>query len=605
MADIKTFDQGSKILQNVDVSSIVTGLALGIASAQERLDNNSVSQLIRLADTKVSGKSLLEFGFQPAFYAFDYADISASIQLKMAVKEEVEVDFSLSVDYKNNTTFNKGFFDQLKKNKQNSLSKNSKTQKNVALRAKTSKNISVNEKSFKIHEEEGSLSKIEKAEEKMRDQSEELRVETIIEDKQELTQTTNSNNVFIRKEDGYVVIVEPEVHTEVTALLKMKQNYSGTAVPITLNNKSTPDTFNKVTDFPTSLTNAVAGNDDTGFNGEIVVGINNVGIHRDNKVIPYVFYFDWDKYKKADFSYSQNVETNSLSLSDIKLLALALKEDSSLKIKIKGYTDGSGKPDYNNPLGKRRAETLKTELENHAKKSLDAQIETESFGESLATDESKQPTLRKVIIEFNTPILSDYIYFKGGNIKTTAVDTTDDLFIMKNASATVGTRPNITFSYGGTAVSFVQGSSQDLSASSLTSSNHYKHKFYIEKYNEAYYLLHEEAMIHYVIHSKESKEVDVKVENEALAEMNKETTKVFVSETQNDLSKLKQSSKDFEGDRSLAISGSLDVRYARQFGVSVEGNASVSARMISVPPPTGLENYIQTLSGNSNNNSGN
>ena len=48
----------------------------------------------------------------------------------------------------------------------------------------------------------------------------------------------------------------------------------------------------------------------------------------------------------------------------------------------------------------------------------------------------------------------------------------------------------------------------------------------------------------------------------------------------------------------MAISGSLDVRYARQFGKSVEGNASVSARMVSVPPPTGLENYIATLTGN-------
>jgi hypothetical protein len=39
--------------------------------------------------------------------------------------------------------------------------------------------------------------------------------------------------------------------------------------------------------------------------------------------------------------------------------------------------------------------------------------------------------------------------------------------------------------------------------------------------------------------------------------------------------------------------------------MSVEGNASVSARMVSVPPPTGLENYIATLTGNASGNTNN
>ncbi|MEM6685938.1 MAG: hypothetical protein AAF617_09170 [Bacteroidota bacterium] len=619
MADVNTFDQGSKILQNVDVSSMVTALALGIAEAQERLDTNSVSQLIRLSESKVAGKSLLELGFQPAFYAFDYADISASISLKMAVKEEVEVDFSLSVDYKNNTTFDKDFFDQLKKNKSKSLSKYSKTQKDISLKASTSKDVSINEKSFKVHKEEGSYTKIEKSEEEIRDAANELRVESVVEDKNELTQTTNVNNIFIRREDGFIVIVEPKFNDKIEALLKMESSYDGTGKAIHLNGKTTPDKFDKITSFEQTLKNAETANDDANAGTtESVTGINSTGIHRVNggtvNTTPYVFYFDWDKYKLIDFSYSQGVNTNSLTLADAELLATALLKDDDLNITIKGYTDGSGSSSdantkYNEALGLKRAESFKKELEKLAKKEFGPdRIKTMTEGETLASGSSaKDPIIRKITVEFTGSNPPDYLFFRGGDISTganvpSASSLPNDEFLYKQAvTAAPSPRPDVTFTYGGNSVVFARGSSTDLSQASLSQNNSLLNEFFIEKFNGAYYLLHEEAKVNYFIHSKENKEVNVKVDNEASADMNKDTTKVYVGETQNEFSKLKQSQKDFQGDRSLAISGSLDVRYARQFNMSVEGNASVSARMISVPPPTALENYIQSLT-NTNSN---
>jgi len=618
MANVNTFDQGSKILQNVDVSSMVTALALGIAEAQERLDTNSVSQLIRLSESKVAGKSLLELGFQPAFYAFDYADISAQISLKMAVKEEVEVDFSLAVDYKSNTTFDKDFFDQLKKNKNKSRSKYSKTQKDIALKANTSEDITVNEKSFKVHKEEGSYSKVEKSEEEIRDAASELRVESVIEDQNELTQTTNANNIFIRREDGFIVIVEPKFNAKVEALLKMESSYDGNAKDIHLNAKNTPDAFDKITSFEQTLKNAATANDDANpGTTESVTGINSAGIHKVNggsvNITPYVFYFDWDKHRMIDFTYSQDVNSNSLTLADAELLALALKEDDNLNITIKGFTDGSGSSSdantkYNEALGLKRANSFKRELEKLAKKEFgDDRIKTVTEGESLANGSSaKDPIIRKITVEFTNSNPSDYLFFEGGDVTTganvpNASNLPNDEFLDKKAVTPAGTRPDITFTYGGNAVVFTEGSSTELSESSLTQNNHLLKEFFIEKFNGTYYLLHEETKVNYFIHSKENKEIDVKVNNEASAEMDKETTKVYVGETQNEFSKLKESQKDFQGDRSLAISGSLDVRYARQFNMSVEGNASVSARMISVPPPTALENYIQSLT-NTNSN---
>ncbi len=601
MSNTKTFDEGAKILQNVDVSSMVTALALGIASAQERLDTNSVSQLIRLAETKVGEKSLLELGFQPAFYAFDYADISASISLKMAVKEEVEVDLSIAVDYTKNATFNKDFFDQLKKSRNKSLSKKSTTKREVSLEANYSEEITVNEKSFEIHKEEGSYSKIEKAKEEIRNESTDLRVDNVIEDERVLEEHT-SNDLFILKEDGFVVVAEPYVHTDTEGLLKMEANYSVAPAP-TVTIKGTGGSakkFDKDVSFGDTLSAARTAN---GTGGE-TIGIKSDGIYRAGGKKEYEFFFGWDKYD-IDYTYSNGVNSNGVDQGDVTLLALLMERDPSLNITIKGYTDGSGNSSpanttYNSNLGNNRAEAFKKELIKRANSTaIGSRITTVTKGETLSNGSSaKDPIIRKVTVEFDSTT-HDYIHFNGGNIKKSdiaGVPATDEFVYLEEDNSSGKTNLPIVFKYNGKSYTISRSDLND----ALKASNNFKSKieeFYAEKYNDFYYLLHEETKVNYFVHSEKNKEIDIKAKSQASADYNKDTTKIFISETENDLSKLKESTKDFKGDNSLAISGSLDVRYARQFSMSTEGNASVSARMISVPAPTGLENYIQSLTG--------
>ena len=597
MADVKTFEQGAQILQNVDVSSMVAGLALGIAEAQERLDNNSVAQLIRLSESKVGELSLLELGFQPAFYAFDYADISASINLKMAAKEDISVNVGLAVSYGRNATFDKDFFNQLKKNKSKSLSQYSKTQKDISLKVKTSENISVNTKSFKIHKEDGSYSKVEKAKEQMRDKAQELRADSIIEDEKKLEDNT-STKVYIAKEDGYVVIKEPYIHEKIEGLLKLdSKNYptTGTKPEITLKGGTSAKKFTKETNFAKTLGNART------TNGGTVVGIDSAGIHRKTEKKVYEFFFDWDKYD-INYTYSKDVKATAVNQADVTLLAMLLKRDASLKITINGYTDGSGSSSdkntkYNEALGLKRAKAFRNELSRIAGVAFtDDRVKTATEGETLAKGSSaKDSNIRKVTVVFATGS-PDYILFNDGEITTGASpkNTGPDHFVYVAASnKTSNTGLDIKFKYGGKSYVLRQGSTNHLA--SLTNNKGKYQELFIEKVNETYYLLHEETKINYFIHSKENKEVDVKVNNESSANMNKETTKVYVGNTQNELSRLKQSQKDLKGNNSLAIGGSLDVRYARQFNMSTQGNASVSARMVSVPPPTALQTYIQSL----------
>ena len=108
MPDIQEFKDAT-ILQNVDVSEIITSLALSVVKAQSKLDKNSFDQLTRFGEYKFEGKSLLELGFIPAFYNFSEATFSTSMSIKMVSQEELgaNVNFIIgaNVDVRSNRQF--------------------------------------------------------------------------------------------------------------------------------------------------------------------------------------------------------------------------------------------------------------------------------------------------------------------------------------------------------------------------------------------------------------------------------------------------------------------------------------------------------------------
>jgi flagellar motor protein MotB len=90
-----------ELLAEANVAEFVKDLALGIAEAQRELDKNSIEQAILLANTTLPGtqRSLLEMGFSPVFYHFQYADIEVSMHLKLAVETSLSIGGSLGVDF--------------------------------------------------------------------------------------------------------------------------------------------------------------------------------------------------------------------------------------------------------------------------------------------------------------------------------------------------------------------------------------------------------------------------------------------------------------------------------------------------------------------------
>ena len=144
MANIDNFEQGAGILQQVDVSDIFTSLAMGIAEAQQKLDDNSVAQLVKLSEQEIAGKSLLELGFLPAFYNFTYADISTSINLKMAVKTSFALDIALSAAYDSNKQGTNDIRNTEKEKDFNSEKKDFKSSRKFTIKSDSKKAVVIN-----------------------------------------------------------------------------------------------------------------------------------------------------------------------------------------------------------------------------------------------------------------------------------------------------------------------------------------------------------------------------------------------------------------------------------------------------------------------------
>lgn len=597
MSYTEDITNGANILQQVDVTDIITSLALGIAEAQEKLDDNSIKQLTKLSETEVGDKSLLELGFTPAFYSFDYADVSASISLRMALKKSDEFGLKLSADYKSNADFDKDFFKGLETKKKKKTRKEFKSVKDISLKAKIESNITLNADSYNMHQEDGAIARVEDFGENVRTNNQEYRVSKEIEEAKEVV-NQSSTGVIIRKAGPYVTVYLPQAPSETVGLLKLDSTYPSVAgTTITLKSGVT---FDKITDFDTTFDAAKAANTPAGK----TLGITADGFTTDGTtfVKPKVF-FGWD-IDKFDPTYAEGGVSNAVPELDLYLetIKYILKEDPESKINIKGYTDGSGKEDYNKDLSERRVNAVKEHIFGKVSDDVSkARIKTALYeGEALATNENKDETLRFVSIEIISS--HDYIFFKGGEITKTPAgpkpsSSNNDKFIVLENTTAPAAPTIIKFTYGGEEVVIKEAAVDEtskLSSKSLIAGFHH------EKVGELSYLLHEESMVNYTVYNSESEELDVTVDGVASAELDKEKTKVFVSETETSKTRLNTSSKEVDGNRTFAVSGSIDFRTSRQFDMSVEGNASLAARMKSVPAPQEFLDYITQVLSNSN-----
>ena len=610
MSDLTNFSEGASILQQVDVSDIFTNLAMGIAEAQQKLDDNSIAQAIKLAETNIDGESLLSLGFAPVFYAFQYADISASISLRMGLKEALEFGFGIDVQLSNQkgyTTANRTF---LSSNSYSETSEEYKSVRQLNFRAKEKKAIKINNKFVSQSDSLQAKSRLENFKHKIKT---EASVDQVYEEIQSRTLTENKSVGVDVWMDGGFLRVEEGLHFSKDGVGVLKiGSYHDDYEDIDLNG-STPSggDFLLDADLLTSLPVARTAN------GGTVYGLSKTGVlyQYDGSVFKPIsskFYFAYNSdeitYNKdlklpaetsvLDYNAPYEAPTTAVDNQNYpehklihKVLRLIQSHDSDVSITITGMTDPKG---GNNPsnrsLAKRRAEKLCNHIfGSSAPVNVTIGAVTNSAGASNLLQ-------RHASIELN----SDYIIFIDGAVKKEATpvktSTGPNKFVYADDK---GVSANSTF----TVLDVMYGSTH-LGASSTTFSTIWDSVQQVlethshEATSETlHYSLDDEAIVKLHLLSNASEEISIEENSESETEGSENQSSYLWAKTKKESAAESESSSNSTQSKSFAFGANVDFRMSRQFEMSMEGNSAMSARLVSLPAPENFLNYLNTKYG--------
>lgn len=601
--EIAQFQQGADILQQVDVSEIFTSMAMGIADAQQKLDNNSIAQIKKLSEQEVAGKSLLELGFMPAFYAFTYADVSCNISLQMSLKTNLNVGFSASLTLTKDKGYTSDQSNFATENKYSKTSEDYKSSRYFTFKASEKTSIKIEKDSYHLKQEEGCIKMIEKFEEEVMQNEKVSDIESEVQKALAMTNTSTAVNVTVV--NGMICISEAKKETADVGILKITAYGATHKTDIDGSGGQTPIDID--TDFATVLASARAK---AGASGR-VYGFTKDGKfwdHGATAATDLSLYFKHDsrknKYGEKEGSkvhYNTEVgdvnvantptrnKQNSASLQDAyKLLAEVLKNDGTDLVTVKGETDKSGTNEYNESLSKRRALALINEIAARGGITVD-KFKPDPAGETQQAQGSTEQDVnyRKASLQLN----ADYIMFVDGNFDATTatVTGTANSYIYKAATGINNGSPILNIVYGSSTVNLS-------AATSLTTIEEYikeNHKEYIlENRHNVLYLLHKESVVKFYVFSKDSEKIDIQSDKSYDGSGTETENTHYISDTMNRQSSVADSASSADKNSTFALAASVDARYSRQFDMSVQGNASMSARLVAVPPPKAFELII-------------
>ena len=591
MSNIDKLNEGAKVLQNVDVGSIFTSLAEGIANAQEKLDKNSVARLREMADTPINGKNLIELGFQPTFYAFQYADIQCALNVKVAQTEKVDLGVQANLQYGKDKGFSKEHENYLKEQDSSLKREEFKSAKDFSFRADTKNYVRIEKQAITLNKSEGSVKMLEDY-------------------AKDVSKTKSVNKVkykAITKADFKVLTEVGHSVTHTNGYLSMyKHNLDEGLVRIDIYGTNGINIkgdevklFEIKTNFQNSLSNALKEVNVQDSNKKL---LNAWGISKGSKTIQTLVdntlknidlsvYFETNISGVAiDFAYEKSKDnTNYSNKADLEnqleMLAMIARNDQTFRINLTGYADSQGKQENNVDLGNARELTVQNHLLRLGVKQ--AQITTtKGKGETEAlangADEVDNPRFRRVDIALETN--SDWIWFSTKieySLFSKDPETNNiTLFANKKPS---DSEVNVKFvyneeTYSGKTVSEILGDTK------------FKEKYIHtekDKRSNLSYAMHKETEMSFKVYSNTSENIEILEEKSESGAMNGKQ-EIYISENKSSREFLNKDTESLNDPSKIAIGAAVDFRYSKQFDMSMQGNASMSARLVALPAPEGL-----------------
>lgn len=580
MADYDGLRPG-EILADASVAEFIKTLGLGIAEAQKALDKNSVDQIGEFAAKKpeYGNRSLLEMGLSPAFYHYQHADITCSMQLSLRVEKDLSLGLNLSGSYEDTSSNS----EKSTETTTETVTKTAGREANAEMTSSSMGTLTVNDQPFKL---EGSYP-----------------IERLVNLRDAVT--TNDTAKIARMlydiEPSTLSISVDPAHSSVQTTnntVAFKGGFGSAIIRIAENKAEDYKCNDDITFATTASTSTTEALTQYAISvKEQIHASPNYEAFLIGPGTPIIINFEKTGSSEVADSYTPML----MHLSE-------LITAKGIKTKVEGFSDlqkwsnatnDTANDKYNKQLGDLRAKNIFNIIQSQiANKSL---IEiTKSRGDD-AHQESNESNItnninfRKVEIKF--PELTNYLLLivsqnNNGNFIDSVPDESSSgvngntngfihLFDSNNSlDFTTGNHvvkiDDLNFPLSG---DMTAGQHATNLASAIN--NHPSDKLRASINGNVVYIV--KATDKYKLFLFTSSSSNMTLKSTSGITITKQFTRSVT--------------KQNTGNKTVAVGASLDVRYSRQFEMNVTGNSSISARLVSIPaPPQFLETIKEYLS---------
>ena len=588
-----------QVLNDASVADFIKSLGLGIAEAQKALDINSVEQLDAFTQPipALNNKSLLELGLQPAFYHFQHADLSCSLQLSLKVQKSFGVDFGIEAKYESSDSSKAIDESSLSQTESFSSERTQVRKAEVAIKHNSRGAVQVNGQSYSLSGQS--------LDERMNALAQAIRGNGAISQAIPFQQSTEISPP-LREKPGEEISDEQVVFTpNSVAFLENRfkrgdilvQENPSSSETFRLNSDTAvtvepQDNLKAYVDAVTSSINGLEGYSAQNLMGQLPPGTPLFSL-----------YFAVGSSTPFSNSSGDKQITNENSEKEtsefINITARLIKE-AQVRVDVVGHASRTGSEELNDMLSDARAKAVKELLvSSGATKNL-IDIKGKGYKEAPG-QEGENPIRRRVDIILSSDnhlilVNADDGYsinrdqVEPNKLNSRPVQGNGFTFVnhsktLNNLNGKKILIKNEEFTLSGEAINGHEEDSAFAFATQLTQAVQTKAGFDVEASRRG----------HVVQLSNSSDETQLILLSESSQEINLSGSDGVTVKSNFTRTQTQSSRREREGNTTVAVGASLNVRYSRQFEMEITGNSSISARLASVPPPAEFVQSMQEI----------
>lgn len=594
MPDVTELTPG-QVLADAEIAEFIKAMGLGIAEAQTALDANSVNQIpIFVAPQPgLGGRSLLDLGLSPAFYHYQSADISVSLNISLRIQKNTGFDLGLNFGLNDAKTTTSANSDTKTESSSGTTSDTQHREAKVNVKMTTNGALKVGGTDFQLAGD-NPLARI-------RNLGTQLR--------------TTENSGVSR------ALVVPNVSAVNPTCVPPSDNVITSPNAVAFTNGIFTEAVIRVTKLPagasedytlkTGTTVTVPKQADVGAHAKEVAaqvrakGYSATAMGKDEVIE--TLHFDFDEANIDQDEPLRPGETRS-NRQKLGSLARALI-GSRAKVKVAGFTDRSGPDDYNVKLGNRRRDAVIAELKALGVPTDQLLGVVPSTGEKRwkdagAADGQKNPDQRLADISL-ADTADRYVFIRGDashGIEPDKVtpDTRpaptgpDNGFVFaggasENGNLSAGARKIVIkaadFPISGAANGALTTHSPEAYAANLARDVNANQAVQVKAWatGNVCNLANAGDNFELLLVTSETREITLERTGDV-------TVTTQFSKTQTTVK-----ADTATGNRTVAFGATLNARFSKQFDQTITGNSTISAKLVSIPAPPQFLDQIKTF----------